>query len=103
MKSKTIARINIALLLLTLVVSDDNPRTFYKGKFFLFYPSEETVDVYEEYMIPYTTPISNVFIPKPEGNITRVYSPVKDKIIAIETSDGQTWFYERFKLRRVES
>ena len=100
MKSKTTASINIVLLMISCVTAEHS--IFYKGKFFLFHPSEDEVDVYEEFMIPYITHIENVFQPKPEGNITRVFSPVKNKIIIFETSDGKKWYYERFKLRRTE-
>lgn len=79
------------------------PSLFYKGKFFSFYPLEDEVHVYENNMIPYLTKIKNVLFPKPKGYIIDIYSPIKDKLIVVETDDGQKWYYERLKLRRTEN
>lgn len=78
------------------------PSLFYKGKFLRFYPEDDQVHVYEEGMIPYSTKTRNVLFPKPKGNITDVYSPIKDKLIVVITNDGKRWIYERLKLRRTE-
>lgn len=105
----------LLLLLMTLQTStseevkekeEDQPppvptlSVFYKNKFFVLYPQEDKVEVYEEYMIPYATLTKHVFFPRPDGNITAIRSHVKDKILVLTTADGKDWYYERLKLRK---
>lgn len=81
---------------------DTRPSFFYKGKFLHFFLNNDRVHVYEEGMIPYSTKIRNVLFPNPHGNITDIYTPIKDRLIVAVTNDGKKWLYERLKLRRTE-
>lgn len=82
--------------------NDIRPSLFYKGKFLHFFPKEDRVHIFEESMIPYSTKIRNVLFPKPNGNITDIYAPIKNRLIVVVTHDGKKWLYERLKLRRTE-
>lgn len=93
----------LLIALATLGRSEDyDPSLFYKGKFLHFSPQKDQVYVYEEGMIPYSTKTKNVLFPKPRGNITDIYAPIKDRLIVVATDDGRKWVYERMKLRRIE-
>lgn len=113
MKIKTKDSTHMFLLLIALTIFGSSetseslskysqPSLFYKGKFLNFYPEDDKVHVYEIGMIPYSTTIRNVLFPKPKGNITDVYSPIKNRLIVAVTDDGKKWIYERLKLRRTE-
>lgn len=110
MKIKMKDSTHMFLLLIALMTlgrnkseSDDiRPSLFYKGKFLHFFPKEDRVHIFEEGMIPYSTKIRNVLFPKPNGNITDIYAPIKNRLIVVVTHDGKKWLYERLKLRRTE-
>lgn len=102
MKNKINVIINILTVLLLLTENSHGAEKrlsiFHKDKFLLFKPVEGTVEVYENMMIPYMTPIRNVFLPAPTGTISRI-KWLKNGRLKITTVDGIMWYYERFKLR----